>query len=87
MAPAKKMCVVLSLGLLLQIYDISDILVQKHTQFSGRVEYQTQLQTSDFWDQLAEDKEIKHVLYYSSVDQSMMYSITNWSLQNGKNGQ
>lgn len=80
----KKVCVVLSLGLILQIYDISDVLVQKHTQFSGKVEYQTLLQTSDFWDKLAKDKEIKHVLYYSSVDQSMMYSITNWSLQNGK---
>lgn len=80
----KKVCVVLSLGLILQIYDISDVLVQKHTQFSGKVEYQTLLQTSDFWDKLAKDKEIKHVLYYSSVDQSMMYSITNWSMQNGK---
>ena len=80
----KLICLILGLLSILQIYDISDILTQKYAQFKDKTEYQTLLTTTDFWNQLAHNKEIKHILYYSYVDQNMMYSITNWALENGK---
>lgn len=80
----KLICLILGLLSILQIYDISDILTKKYAQFKDKTEYQTLLTTTDFWNQLANNKEIKHILYYSYIDQNMMYSITNWALENGK---
>lgn len=75
-------CIVLSLILILQVYDISDVINQKYTQFKDRIEYQTLLTTDDFWNELANDEEIKHVVYCSSMDLNTMYSITDWALEN-----
>lgn len=80
----KLCCLILGLVLILQAYDISDVINEKYKKFNERIEYQSFLTTVDFWDILAADTQIKHVLYYSSADQGTMYSITNWALENGK---
>ena len=57
---------------------------QTYLKFKDKVEYETYLTTTDFWNQLASNKEIEHILYYSSMDQNIMYSITDWAMQNDK---
>lgn len=80
----RVVCCIFATILILQIYDISDILNQTYLKFKDKVEYETYLTTTDFWNQLASNKEIEHILYYSSVDQNIMYSITDWAMQNDK---
>jgi hypothetical protein len=76
--------IVLGFSLVLQIYDLSDKLGEIHSNFSGEKEYVTNLQSADFWNDIANNEEIKHIIYASSVNQNFMYSVTDWALKNGK---
>lgn len=68
----------------LQIFDIHDVLVEKHDILANKVEYQSQLGEKDFWNNLARNKEIRHVLYYSEMSNAFMFSVTDWALESGK---
>ena len=57
---------------------------EKHEIFANKVEYQSQLVEKDFWNYLAKDKEIKHILYYSEMSNEFMFSVTDWALESGK---
>ena len=74
----------LASSLLLQIYDIKSILVQKYETFSNKISFVSSLDDADFWNTIAKDKSIKHIVYYSLPDQTDMYSITKWALDNDK---
>lgn len=67
-----------------QIFDVHDVLMEKHEIFANKVEYQSQLVEKDLWNDLAEDKEIKHILYYSEMSNEFMFSVTDWVLESGK---
>lgn len=69
---------------ILQTYDISGILSQRHQQFSHRQEYVSKLQNKDFWNMLASNTLVRHVVYNSTVSLPYMYSITDWALSNRK---
>lgn len=75
---------VLSVALMIQVYDISDVLKTKYENFSSTQKYVSMLTEDDFWDCIAQNDDIRHVVYFSTVEQPMMYSITNWAMQNRK---
>ncbi len=74
--------ILLSAGLILQVYDIHDTLLQRRERFSKEYVYDSLLDNTEFWNAVATDEEIMHVVYYSSPDLSVMYSITDWALDN-----
>lgn len=76
--------IAVSFSFLLQVYDTHEMLISKHEKFSQPLEYTSKLTDRSFWDIIAENTEIKHVVYFSSVEQPMMYSITDWALYNQK---
>lgn len=71
-------------ALAVQIYDISDLLIEKHETFSFAQKYVSLLAETGFWDYIAQNSDVQHVVYYSTVEQPMMYSITDWAMRNGK---
>ena len=77
-------CIILLAAIGLQIYDTSDVLLAKNKRFNNVSTYKTSLETTDFWDRLAQNKELKHVIYYETPESKIMNSITNWALDNGK---
>ena len=68
----------------LQFYDTRFVLQAKRQQFGTRVEYHTLLATESFWEPLADQKEIKHIVYGSDVDLNWLFAITDWALGSGK---
>ncbi len=80
----RMMVATLSAALLIQIYDISDVLKEKHENIGNTQNYVSMLTETDFWNDIAQRKEIQHVVYFSMVETPMMYSITDWAMQNDK---
>ena len=80
----KTVCIICVLLTAFQFYDIHEIIFQKRARFNTVSEYSSLLITEVFWDTIAADDDIKHVVYYTTVDINMMYSITDWAIDNGK---
>ena len=53
-------------------------------RFNTVSEYRSLLATEDFWDAVAADEDIEHVVYFTNTDIFMMYSLTDWAMDNGK---
>lgn len=68
--------------LILQIFDIHEVLQEKYEQFNRKVEYQTFLQDQRFWNTIAEKNEVRHVFYDGEFDHETMFSVTEWALSN-----
>lgn len=79
-----KIVVVLAIALIIQIYDISDVLKMKYEHFSQIQEQELLLKETNFWNYIAKDTQIRHIVYLSDIEGSMMYSITDWAMQNEK---
>lgn len=80
----RMMVATLSVALLIQIYDISDVLKTKHVNIGNEQRYVSMLTETDFWNDMAQRKDIQHIVYFSMVETPMMYSITDWAIQNDK---
>lgn len=80
----RMMVATLSVALLIQIYDISDVLKTKHENIGNEQRYVSMLTETDFWNDMAQRKDIQHIVYFSMVETPMMYSITDWAIQNDK---
>ncbi len=82
----KTIYVLCSLSVIIQFYDIHSILQQKNMQFNTVTNYNSLLSEKDFWNCLSEDKDVKHVVYYSSFNEGnkFYFLLTNWALGNGK---
>lgn len=80
----RMMAAMLSVALLIQIYDISDVLKAKHESIGNTQKYVSMLTETDFWNDIAQRKDIQHIVYFSMVETPMMYSITDWAIQNDK---
>lgn len=79
----KRMSLILcSFVLIFQVTDIHAILAPKYDHFSNQITYTSPLARKDFWEQIAKNPKIKHLVYYSSVDMPMMYALTDWALDN-----
>lgn len=73
---------VVLIALIIQVYDIHDVLSGKNATFNQKVEFESQLQTQDFWNSVAQIPEIKHIVYVDTFDTGIMYSVTDWALKN-----
>ena len=80
----RTVIIVLLSSIMIQIYDLQDALIEKNKIFNRKKEYETLLTDTSFWNEIKDNKEIKHLVYYSSVATEMQYSLTDWALQNGK---
>lgn len=81
----RTLVTVVSVVLILQVYDIHKILDNKRENFNQVKVYDSVLKTEEFWGKIAETEQIKHVVYFTSVavDYTVLYSITDWALNNG----
>ena len=70
-------------ALLLQIYDLSGILVAKHTKFSQPQVYESALQQEKIWTDIAEQPEIKHIVYEADFNIFEMFYFTDYALDHG----
>lgn len=71
--------------MILQIYDIHDILRDKNVNFNLIQHHETKLKSHDFWDFIANDNTIKNVVFTpASVNYDDMYTFTEWALNNHK---
>ena len=80
----RTVIIVLLSSIMIQIYDLQDALIEKNKIFNRKKEYETLLTDTSFWNEIKDNKEIKHLVYNSSVATEMQYSLTDWALQNGK---
>lgn len=79
----KRLVIVfMAIALMIQPFDIHKALVGKHQRFANEPAYESLLRNGKLWNAIAEDGEIKHVVYHSTLDYPQMYSITDWALDN-----
>ncbi len=74
----------LGLALFLQIYDLNQFVITKHSFYSEKMEYDSVLVSDDKWDYLAENKTIKHIVYFTRPSAAYMYSVTDWAFKSQK---
>ena len=71
---------VLIIALFFQGYDLHDALAVKHQRFANKVVHNSALKDTEFWEKIGQNENIKHVVYFSTVDLVYMYSMTDWAL-------
>ena len=81
---ARLVVVVLGLSLALQVYDLHKSIGSIHTSFKSMGEYDTMLDSYEFWNTIGEDNEIKHIVYQSKPTLDYLFSLTDWALEYGK---
>lgn len=80
----KTACIICIFLTAFQFFDIHEIIRQRRVRFNTVSEYRSLLATEDFWDAVAADEDIEHVVYFTNTDIFMMYSLTDWAMDNGK---
>lgn len=73
-------------GLLIQGYDLHEVLINKNSCISPVKEYKHEL-NNNFWNYIGSNEKIKKIIFISraeDMDREKLYSITNWGLSNGK---
>lgn len=78
------LCIAISIALILQIYDIHEILGGKNKQFNQIVINDSLLKDTEFWSFVEENEDIKHIVFATSIDENSMYAITDWAINNNK---
>ena len=78
----KLVTAVLCVAFVLQIYDMHVVLSQKYSLYGHSSNYETLLNNDSFWNVLANNDDIVHLVYYSLPDKDHMYSLTDWALDN-----
>lgn len=77
--------VVAALVLCLQVFDIQQPLLERHEEFSQKVAYQSELSDVAFWNDVAQQENIRHVVLvqrFAQFTEDMKWSIANWAMDN-----
>ena len=77
-------CVLLAAMLAVQIYDIHPALQQKRQSYGNERFYETPLADAAFWEDVANDPEIRHIVFYSSPGDAYMYAFADFATDHGK---
>lgn len=76
---------VAALVLCLQVFDIQQPLLQRHEEFSQKVAYQSELTDVAFWNDVAQQENIRHIVLvqrFAQFSEKMKWSIANWAMDN-----
>lgn len=77
--------IILFCCLVIQIYDIHFELQNRYLKFNTKIEYCSVLKNKKFWNSIANNKRIKHIIYTDiNFDREYMYSVTDWAMDSGK---
>lgn len=75
----------LAIALVIQVTDISGQLKQKGLQYNVYNQYNSPLQTEEFWQKVGENEQIKQVIYTNlTQDYSYCFALTQWAMMNNK---
>ena len=76
---------VAALVLCLQVFDIQQPLFERHKEFNQKVVFQSELSDVAFWNDVAQQKNIRHVVLvqrFAQFSEEMRWSIANWAMDN-----
>lgn len=80
----KALAAVIIVGTILQIYDIHGVLGAKARNFHTEAVYESLLKTDEFWNMVAEKKEIKHIVFTDAMSNTELFAFGNWAFSNHK---
>lgn len=66
--------------LLLQGYDLSEILIQKNETYNQVTTYKSPLAETKFWTAVGENETIQHVVFVDSLDTSILLTFGDWAM-------
>lgn len=76
---------ILIVCLLIQVYDICPQLNKRYAVFAQKAGYQTLLSNENFWNDIASNKTIKHIVFTEiEIESDYMFAFTNWATDNEK---
>lgn len=81
--PKQAASALLFLCLLLQIFDLKDMLFEKHQEFAAVKTYESEL-TSNFWNEIIEERDLNHIVFYDkeNLTQEQLYSFAEYAARN-----
>ena len=74
--------IVIGIALLIQVYDLQQIIMTKHKTYSELQTHESALDDS-FWEEIYETNSIKHIIYMSDLNVFEMFEIGNYALDHG----
>lgn len=81
--PKRFVSVLLFICLLLQLFDLKDMLLEKHQEFAAARVYETRL-PSAFWEDILKENDIEHIVFYDkeNLTQEQLYSFAEYAARN-----
>ncbi len=81
--PERAAILLLTVCLFLQVFDLKDILAEKHREFSSVKTYGSCL-TDSFWNDILNKRELRHIVFYDkeNLSQEQLYDFTWYAVQN-----
>lgn len=80
----KKTLIILSaFGLILQIYDIHDVIDRLNKQYNADIVYNSTLK-SNLWNNVAQNNKIQHIVYCGAMDRNLIFPLTDWAMDHSK---
>lgn len=77
--------ILMAFGLFLQMYDSHEYIETTSRRCNSARVYDSMLKSEDFWNWVAENNEIEHVVYCSSTErEGYIYHLAHWALKNNK---
>lgn len=74
--------VLLTISVIIQVFDLSNMIRQKHTIYAETYMYESPLQEA-IWNEIASDPDIKHIIYVSDFNIFEKFTFTQFALENG----
>ncbi len=71
----------LMLGVIIQVFDLSNMIKQKHTTYAQTYRYESPLHET-IWNEMATDPDIKHIIYVSEFNIFEKFTFTQFALEN-----
>lgn len=71
-----------AVGLVLQVYDSHLVIDSTNKRFNSDVVYNSVLD-DDFWNNIAENEEIEHIVYCAPMVRNLIFPLTDWVLEHG----
>ncbi|MDE7251393.1 MAG: hypothetical protein K2O32_00410 [Acetatifactor sp.] len=75
---------VVMFSVVLQVYDLHGVISILQDRFGQTYEYHSALQDTDFWDSVAGNSEIEHIVFTTQMEKGALFAFTDWALSNHK---
>lgn len=80
----RMVAITVALCIMIQVWDIHDVIQEKNAKYGHMAGYETTMRTEKFWKAVAENEDIRNIIFLSTPDIETLYEVTDWAIDHGK---